>query len=77
MHKSQGATEPHGVMATLDKNATNKPGLAYVALSRVTTWQSLFEHVEDDKKTAGMRHSWLVAAVMDGTVDQTGDNATA
>eukprot|EP00969_Alexandrium_andersonii_P318035 14048152-Alexandrium_andersonii.AAC.1 len=34
MHKSQGSTEKHGVVATLDARAKRTPGLAYVALSR-------------------------------------------
>ena len=34
VHKSQGAREPAGIMATLDRHARETPGLAYVALSR-------------------------------------------
>ena len=34
VHKSQGATETKGVMATLDGKARRTPGLAYVAISR-------------------------------------------
>eukprot|EP00969_Alexandrium_andersonii_P036151 1583441-Alexandrium_andersonii.AAC.1 len=34
VHESQGATEPHGVVATLNAKAAEEPGLACVALSR-------------------------------------------
>jgi hypothetical protein len=34
VHKSQGATEKNGIIATLDSRAKRTPGLAYVALSR-------------------------------------------
>ena len=41
IHKSQGATEQHGVVATLDKSV-NQPCQAYVALSRVQRLNDLY-----------------------------------
>ena len=40
IHKSQGATEAHGIVAQLDA-AANQPGMAYVALSRCRRLQDV------------------------------------
>ena len=40
IHKSQGATEPHGIVTQLNA-AANQPGMAYVALSRCRRLQDV------------------------------------
>ena len=49
IHKSQGATESKGIMATLDRHAKSTPGLAYVALSRCQRLQDVHLRVFNEE----------------------------